>query len=217
MHPEQNYSAPNSPNDYDFIVNPQAPAKRSLVAGGSQTTRILLVVSLAVILLIGFMVAKSVLSKPPENVAAMTKVLSQQQELVHITQSATLDQKPLNSANQNIAITTELSLTTAKSDLLKYLALQKVKVNPKKIIYPGAAAIDAQLTASIAASTYDPTFNRVLKTQLTEYQQALKLAFNKTKGTKGRELLSKQYAGSVLLLSQLEAQQSLSYSPTTSR
>ena len=123
----------------------------------------------------------------------------------------------MSDASPVLALTTELSLTTAKSDLLKYLAQQKIKVNPKKIIYPGAAAIDAQLSASVAASTYDPTFNRVLKTQLTDYQQGLKLAFNKTKGTKGRELLSKQYAGSVLLLSQLEAQQSLTYSPVTSR
>ncbi|MDL2341539.1 MAG: hypothetical protein QFB87_00465 [Patescibacteria group bacterium] len=203
MHPQQNYSAPNSPNNYDFIVNPAAPPKRNPLAGGSTISRLVMAVVGLFVLLLLFVVARNLLTTDTSNLPALVRVANEQQELIHVTTEATSGQQPLSSANRNTAVTTNASLTTARSELLSYLATQHKKVDKKQLVYTNAKAVDAQLTAAASASTYDATLHQILKTQLDSYQLSLKQAYAKTTGPKGRELLNKQYDEAGLLLRQL--------------
>lgn len=204
MHPEQNYSTPNSPNDYDFIVNPAAVPRRSLQPNNSMLSRIVIALAGLCLLLIIVVGVKSLFSTDNSNLPALVAVVVQQQELIHITHASAEGPQPMSDANRNIVVTTDLSLTSAQSQLLAYVKTQNKKIPLKQIsIYPGGKAIDDQLAASIAASNYDVTLHEVIKAQLTSYQSSLKQAYAKTTGTKGRELLNKQYDGAGLLLRQL--------------
>ncbi|MBC7707846.1 hypothetical protein H7Y63_01340 [Polaromonas sp.] len=204
MHPQQNYSAPQKPNDYDFIVNPSAPARRPLLAGKSTLGRVVIVLAGLFILFILFVIVRGLLSGGGGNKPALIKVASQQQEIITITKAAENGRQPISSTNRNIVVTTGVSITSAQSELLSYMKDQRIKVTKKQLIYPNASAVNAQLAAAVAASTYDPTLHDVLKAQLTDYQLALKQAYGKTSGTKGRELLNKQYDQATLLLKQLD-------------
>lgn len=204
MHPQQNYSAPKNPGEYDFITNPQQQPSRSSLAGTSVAARIGIVAGILLILLIGFVGVSNMLNSGGSNKTAIATVLVQQQELIRISGAPIKARQPLTAASGNAAGTIQLSLTTSNQDLRAYATSQKIKLDKKKLISPSRQANDKQLAAAASAGTYEETFKRLLESQLTEYQQGLKTAFNKTSGTKGRELLNKQYLEAALLLQQLK-------------
>ncbi len=202
MYPQQPNSPPPNPNQFDFIVNPAAPAKRSVLVGTSVTARLLIALAGFFILLILFVGAKNILSSGSGNSAALIKVVNQQQELITITTAATSGSQQLSSSSSTVAITTQVSLKSAQSQLLAYLSTKGQKVTKNQLIYPGGLAITAQLAAATSAGTYDLTLQQVLKNQLVDYRTSLKQAYDKTTGTRGRELLQQEYDGASLLLRQ---------------
>ena len=76
------------------------------------------------------------------------------------------------------------------------------KVTKNQLLYPGAGAISAQLSAASAAGTYDATLQLVIKNLLVDYRSTLKQAYDTTSSARGRELLQKEYDGATLLLKQ---------------
>jgi hypothetical protein len=206
QYPYQPQPQPVQPvtNPYDFIVNPSKPPKNNPIANGSMLSRILVVGGGLVILLILFVVVKSLLGGADAGTKNMIGVVQRQQEIVRITSTAG-DKPGISSDNKNFVVTTKLSVSSAESDLKKYLASQGTKLKPKELALKKSAATDEQLKAADAASTYDPTLQQVMKTQLTLYEQDLQRAYQKTTGANGRALLKKQYADAGLLLKQLQS------------
>ncbi len=203
MYPQQNNTPSPNRSDYDFIVNSPPPLKRHLTLGNSLATR-LIIVSLGIfLLLIIFVVVKGLLSNDTSSYPSLIKAARLQQEIIHISSGATTPPIPASESNQNIAITTELSLASSRSQLLAYIGRLHGSVNKKQLISVSITPLDAQLTAAITANTYDSTFDQVLKQELTAYQQSLKLAYQKTTNTKGRELLNNEYNKATLLLGQI--------------
>ncbi len=204
MHPEQNYSAPENPGQFDFIVNPGQPQKQKSFTSSSIALRIGLALGALLVLLIAFAAVSSMLNSGSSNTPALTNVLIQQQELVRLTNAPKKEKQSISASNANSVATIQLAVTSDSQELRSYMKTRGIKFDAKKLIYPSRAATDEQLAASAASGTYDTTFGDVLNTQLTEYQQSLKSAYNKTQGKIGRELLNKQYDGATLLLQQLE-------------
>lgn len=204
MHPEQNYSAPANPGQYDFIVNPGQPKKQNPFTSSSMALRIGLVLGGLLVLLIVFVGIGSMLSSGNSNTPALTNVLIQQQELVRLSDAPKNDRQSISTANANAAATIELAVTSDSQELRSYMKTAGIKVDPKKLIYPSSKATDEQLAASASAGTYNTTYGDILDTQLTEYQASLKNAYNKTSEKNGREILNKQYDGATLLIKQLE-------------
>ncbi|MDB5175825.1 MAG: hypothetical protein JWM81_683 [Candidatus Saccharibacteria bacterium] len=206
QYPYQPQPQPVQPttNPYDFIVNPSKPPKNNPIANGSMFSRLLVVSGGLVVLLVLFVIVKGLLGGGDAGTKNMIGVAQRQQEIVRIT-SAASDKPGISSDNKNFAITTKLSVTSAESDLKKYLASQGTKLKPQELALKKSAATDEQLKAADAASTYDTTLQQVMKTQLTLYQQELQRAYQKTTGTNGRALLKKQYADTSLLLKQLQS------------
>lgn len=205
MQPQQSYTPPTNPGAYDFIVNPGTAPSRSFGTGSSKMKRIIIVLGGVFALLILFVIVKNLLTSDANNVPAMTKVVSQQQELIRLTSTANRGNTAINDSTRSVAITTQLSIESDRAALIKYLSTRNVKLTKKKTFFAGAAAIDKQLAAATAAGTYDSSLRQVLKTQLVEYRAALKQAYKKTTGTKGRELLNREYNHSELLLRQLNS------------
>lgn len=202
MYPQPPNPTPPNPNDYDFIVNPAATPRRSLLVGSSANSRLVIAVVGLVILLVLFVGAKSILFSGSGNSAALLKVANQQQELITVTKVATSGSQQLSGGGSTIAITTQVSLTSDQVQLLAYLKTHGQKVSKDQLVYPGGLAITAQLAAASSAGTYELTLQQVLKNQLVDYQTSLKQAYAKTSGTRGRELLQKEYDGATILLRQ---------------
>ncbi len=203
MQPQYGAPAPIQPN-YDFIVNPQQPPRRGpSFGGGSLLSRILIVGGGLILLIIVFSIIKGLLSGGG-NQAAMLHVAQDQQEIKHLTTAALLVPS-ISATNKNFAITANLVMTSQKSQLLKYLAIQHQKISLKQLDLKVSPTLDTQLATAAAASTYDSTFKDVMNSQLTDYLAALKLAYQQTKGTHGRQLLQDDYKSAVLLQQQLTA------------
>ncbi|MDB5164972.1 MAG: hypothetical protein JWL89_598 [Candidatus Saccharibacteria bacterium] len=202
--PNQTPVAPH-PQEYEFIMNPDQPgAGRKFTGlpqgGNSILRRVLLVVGSLVLLVILLSVGKNLLSNKP-NLTQYVAIAQEQQEIIHLAKAAT-DEKSLTTTNKNFAVTTQVSLTTGQTKLIQYLRQNGQKLNDKTLNLKVSASTDEKLTAAATANNYNPVFQEVMNTQLTNYQQITKQAMTGS-GPKGRELLTNQLKASDLLLQQL--------------
>jgi hypothetical protein len=207
MQPQQpSYGAPQPPvaqPNYDFIVNPQPALRKIPLAGGSMLSRILVVGVGLIVLIIAFSIIKGLVSGGG-NSAALLHVAQDQQAILHLT-TAAAQQQGISGTNLNFAVTSNLVITSEKSQLLSYVTKQHQKISQKQLILKVKSSLDTQLTNAAAASTYDLTFQDIMKSQLADYQSALKFAYKQTTGVNGRKLLTADYNSAVLLTQQLSA------------
>ncbi len=210
--PPASSGAPAPPNpsqspDYSFIMSPpEAPKSNKVPSSNSLWKRLVLIFAVLVIVLILFSVVKNFLSNSP-NQSALIGVAQDQQVLIHLTSTASQQQQggenSLSTGTQNLVATTEPVMVTAQGSLLNYMKNNGMKVKSKQLTLKISGATDSQISASVSAGTYDPTFRQIMQNELGTYEQDLRHAYSLTKGPKGRQLLSNQYNGAQLLLQQL--------------
>jgi hypothetical protein len=199
--PQPPANPPGSP--YDFMtMNPEKPSRKfSLPGGSSLASRALVIGGGLLMLFIIFAILKSLFGSGSD-FTPFISVAQDQQELVHLTTAAT-QQQGISTASQNFAATTQLTIGSAQANLIKYLATNHKKVSSKVLILKVSASTDSQLQAAIAATTYDETFQQVMKNELGTYMKDMQQVYNQTKGKKGRTLLRTDYQQAQLLLTQL--------------
>jgi hypothetical protein len=193
---------------YDFIMNPSKPPRRSILPtiGGSPLIRVIIVLGVVLILFVLFAIIKSFFTH--SNVPALITVAQDQQEMIHIiSKPVQVNGQPasLSSNNKAFAITAQLSLASAQSDLVTYLQNNGKKVKPKTLNQTIDLSLDKQFVAAATNNTYDQLFQQTMQNKLNEYEQALKIAYGQTKGPKGRQLLNQEFNGAQLLLKQLNS------------
>lgn len=205
MQPNAPYqqNMPSTPNEYSFITNPETPApRRSLPGSGSPIARALIVLVGIFILIMLFMGIRSLLSSG--SAGPLYLGLAQDQKaMIHLTEKA-VSEPSLSGPNKNFAITAELSFRSSQTKTIDYLVSNGTKLDAKLIGLKISLPLDKQLEDSAAASSYNTLFPQVMKTKLTNYDQALQGAYAKTKGAKGRDLLKSEHNSTLLLLKQLE-------------
>lgn len=189
---------------FDFIVHPDTtPPKRSLLPSNSSLpVKIALAGGGLVVLMMVFVVAKSLIGGSSALPSYVT-VAQDQQALIHLVAAAD-EQQDLTVANQNFIATASLSLGSSQADMLNYLAKNGKKIKPKELNLKISATTDAQLSGAAAAATYNETFKQVMKAKLSAYAQQLQSAYLESTGEKGKALLSDEYTQAKLLLTQLE-------------
>jgi len=200
--------APDSayPPGYDFIINPPKPARRAwrLPSGSSLASRALILSGGLLVLIIALIIIKNLIAGSPSWLPFVA-VVQDQQELIHLASNAgTSQSQALSIADQNVAATVSLSVTSSQTSLSTYLANNNYKLGTKTLNLKVSASLDMQLTNAVAAGTYDQTFQQIIQTQLNNYANDLKLAY-KGAGTKGRVLLNSDYQQVLLLNKQLSA------------
>jgi hypothetical protein len=195
---------PPQPPDYGFITNPPAASKRSLLKlpGGSLPKRLLFAIGGLLILVILFSIIKSVIGGSTD-FTPFIAVAQDQQELIHLSTNAA-QQQSTDTTTQNSAITAQLSLTSAQTQLLAYLKGNHQGVSAKVLNADVSTSLDSQLTTAAGNSTYDQTFQQIMQNQLTSYEQALSHAYNGA-GPNGKKLLHNDYVGAQLLAKQLSS------------
>lgn len=205
--PEKHYGQPGphaAVQPYDFILNPEKPRKKPLLASGGNSllSRLAIIFGGVVVFVILAIIVMSLLGGKSPNLVAMTTVAQDQTELVRVAHLA--DTKATAQGVANVSTNAGLSLASAQQQLLDYLAKNGLKLDKKQLSLKLDKRTDTQLQTAAAASNFDSTFVSVLETQLTTYQRDLKTAYSNTTGPKGRALLSSQYTGAGLLLKQLK-------------
>lgn len=203
MPPQQ--ITPQQPS-YDFIVNPAQPGSRSLYLGNSPKQRLLVVAGGFLILIILVIIVTKALSGGGGWANSFVDVAQQQQALISLSGDVTTNnsQAQLSAGNNNVASTVALAVASSQSQLLTYMKTNGQKVSTKELGLKVNPQTQQQLTSAVTSGNYDSTFQSLLQSQLNSYQLALKQAYAKAPGPKGRQLLSDDYNQANLMLTQLK-------------
>ena len=198
----QTASPPEEP--YAFITNPEVAAKPSLnllalLNGKSLRTRVIALGGGLVGLLIIFSILQKLFAGSFD-LQPFLVVLHDQQELIHLTSEGQSGQSALPATYQNFLATTQVTVTSAQSQLITYLTKNQQKISSRDLTY--SSAIDAQLTSSQASATYTATWQQIMTTQLNDYKAALRQTYNQTSGKKGRAQMKSDYTQLALLIKQ---------------
>ncbi|HVS58403.1 MAG TPA: hypothetical protein VHD60_01540 [Candidatus Saccharimonadales bacterium] len=201
---------PQGQDPYGFIMDPGKPPRRglgSLLGGGAPKQRLVLLGGTIAVVLILIIIVASALSGGGGNSAPYIKVAQDQTEIARVAGLATHQQTGIAQATQNFALTTQLSLTSDRQQLVSYLQKHGVKVSDKTLTALQNSQTDQQLSAALDTNSYDSTFLGLMKTDLGKYQTTLKTAYAASNSATTRQLLNDEYANTTLLLKQLATAQ----------
>jgi hypothetical protein len=185
-------------------MSSQQPPQKKFPLPGSNSSlpiRIGLVAGGLVALLIIFNIVKGLLAGP-SNFPYYMSVIQDQQEITHLS-SLALQQEDLSTSHKNFAATSQVSVKSAQSDLVKLLIANKKKVDDKQANLKVSTATDARLETALASGTYNTVFSEVMQEQLATYKKDLNTVYNKTQSQGNRRLLKNQYDQADLLIIQL--------------
>lgn len=165
--------------------------------------RLLFVVGGLFILVIIFWIIASLLGGD-NNKPNIIAVAQYQTELVRVasqaSQTGSLQSSP---ATKNFAQSVSLSVASEQHALFVFIGAHGGKINPKILALKHDPQTDLTLKNAVAASNFDSTFKGVMRTDLTNYQNALKTAYAGAKINEEKQLLNDDFNDTVLLLKQL--------------
>lgn len=192
--PMQPDPVPHSANPYEFIVSPKQPKKSLLPSNYSKTQRIIFVVAVLVIIMVIFMIASSFLSGGDEaKKLQFINMVNQQKELIRVSEIGV--KKARSTEAKNLAITTQLSLTSEQPELeaaAKSLGI-KVKGSAKN------TKTDELLTKAEQANNFDAVFVEKLQADLLKYAKEVKIAYENNSSTKTKKSLEAQFNNAATL------------------
>lgn len=195
-------------NQYDFILNPTKPPKRSVLpSNNGLITRLAVVLGIIVLVIIAFVVGSSLFSGK-SNVPKLTVVAQQQAELIRIANlETTIAPSQASQQNRDFTESCLLSITSAQQNLTAFLSKHGVKLSTKVLGLAKNVQTDSTLNAAAAASTFNAAYTNVMQNQLGLYETALKTAYTNTQNATEKTFLAQDYAGAQLLLKQLTGTQ----------
>jgi hypothetical protein len=191
---------PQRHNPYDFINNPQAPSKKSLLPGGnSRMARLIVVGAGAVILIIVASIVNMLLNRPAANLRKdFVSALSQQSELIRISEIGMKDSE--GDKAKDIAITTNLVLTSDYNTLLALAKSSKVNVTKEDLVRSKNTKTDDELAQAKQIGQFDQVFIETIQTQLIAYQGTLKSVFDASTKDSSKQLISTMFENAGLIV-----------------
>jgi hypothetical protein len=201
----QSESTTNNQSNYDFIFNHQQvkQPKTPIKLPGNIFGKIGVIAGGIVVIIIIFAVASSVL-KGSSNLTTLVAVLQDQQELIHISNSAE-QQADISGINKNFAATASLSLSSCSTALQSYISAAGDKVNPSTLVLKESPTTDKALSTAEEAGDFNSTYSEIAEQQLTTYINDLKTAYSAAKGPEGRALLLSDFNQAKTLLNGLNS------------
>lgn len=202
MPPQQPYG-PN--NQYDFIVSPGGPPKKSLLPslGGqsSFTQKLIFIIGGAFVLIILMWIIGNILGGSGTNTADLTKLVQQQEEIARV--SAEGAEGTSRTDIRNAATNTKLSVTSQQQEVLVFLAGQGTEIKEDQQKALENAATDELLETAKTNNTFDTTFIETMQSYLNDYSAAIQTAFDNASDETEQELLRSHFEQVKLLLEQL--------------
>ena len=192
----------NHQPDYSFITNPAKPAKKSLLpTGGSQKSRLVIVLGGLFGLIILAVIVMAVISSIGSGEKQQwLKLAQEQQELIRISEIGS--QKAQNRDTKNLAITTKLSLTSSQSTINSLAKKNGAQVDSKSLALGRDSKTDAILKTAEQTNQFDKVFAEVLKTKLTTYQSDMKKLYEGTASAKTKASLASAYTNAGVLVTE---------------
>lgn len=197
---------PSLEPDYNFLGEQPKKSFNIPLLGNTLRGRLAVCVIGLLILVILFVVIKGLLTTPPFNKPDLYLVTERQQEILHIlsTDVTSNNEGQLSQGEQNFAATASLAIQTSQTQTLTFMADYKYKINSKVLSAVYSTSLDQAFTNALTANTFANYFQSAMETQLQDYQQELKAAYNSTHISGGRGLLRSEYAQTNLLLNEVE-------------
>ncbi len=185
-------------NQFDFIMNPQQPQKKSLLPTGNPKLRmILIIVGIITVLVVIVVIATALLSGGSGATDKVVTLTEQQNEIIRI--AAIGNTKAGGTQAKKLAAITSSTITTDQVNTLSYLSKQGRKVKSKELSKTQNKKTDSDLAAAEQNGRFDEVFMRTLLQQLKDYQSNLQ-STSPTLGKNGQELLKKNINTTVLIL-----------------
>lgn len=200
---------PTAHNKYDFIMADQKKSKKpnfSLPNDGSAKQKMIVFFGLIGVLLIFFLVIFMVASRGGENKTMFLSLLRQQTELARVA-GLGASEPSVDQSLQNVSANVQLVVASDSQQLQQTLAAKKITFKPKDIAKSVNAATDTSLTEAKAAANFTSIYISILDAQLTDYEDSLQDAYNKTGSKSIKETLTKNYDHAQELKKQLSASQ----------
>lgn len=195
-------SAPTPQGNFDFIMDPNRPQKPKLagrLGGDSFITKIILLVGGALVLIITLTVVVNIFFGDKTNTETFVGLTQRQQEIVRLSAEG---DTAVSAEIRNAAINTELSITSHQQQWLEFLAEHDRVVVPAELNLKKDTKTDSKLKIAEETSTFDTTYNSVMRTQLEDYANALKTTYDSVDNKETRTLLGDSYNDVQLLLEQ---------------
>lgn len=196
-------------NPYEFIIAPTTKPKRSGF-GGSPNSAIKLLLMVAGIGILVVILGAIVVSLLPKSTPtqSLTDIAQQQQELMRVANQA--EAQAAGESARGLAYTIDLSIGTNQTQLLSYLAKHGTKLSTKQLGLKQNSSTDTTLSAALASSTYDSTFEKVMASQLQEYLSTLQQTYKTTTKPDLQQIIRACYSAGTKLLNDTQTIQAQS-------
>lgn len=195
-HPVTNGQA----NPYEFIFADKPVEKKSLLGGTSLVKRILVIVAGLAVLTIAAVIVTSLLSPKDTASSQLFAIAQEQQEIIRIAEVGST--KATGNDARNLALNTQLSLTTSQQATLAYIKQHKGKADEKLLGAKASSDTDKILTVAATNNTFDSTLIQTLHSQLVAYRTNVNTTHQKVSGENARALLAESYKAADLLIAQ---------------
>jgi hypothetical protein len=205
MQPQQPYN-----NPYDFIVNPEKPARKPMVSLSGPGSGIGMRIAIATVIFVLIIIAATVVAslfKGSGNSTNMTSVAQDQAELIRVTTLATQDQSNDISTQTTLyfAQNCDLSVSSEQQRLLAFLSKNGLKLSTAKLALKTNGQTTSALTNAAASSTYDTVFLNAMQGDMNTYIADIKTAYNASKSPTEKQILNTDYQDATLLNQQLKS------------
>lgn len=199
--PNPTAAVPSNPSDrYDFIFAEKPVEKKAAFGGSSLMQRVLLIVGGLVALTIAAVLVTSLFSSREDINSRLFAVTQEQQEIIRIAAAGST--KAIGNDARNLALNTQLSLTTSQQAAFAYMKERNGKVDEKLLGAKANAETDKLLEAALTNNTYDTTLVQTLHGQLVTYRTNLNTTYQEVSGENARALLAESYKAADLLIAQ---------------
>ena len=161
--------------------------------------KLLMIVAAGTVLVIILTLAASLLGGGENTQDLYWKAIRQHAEVIRVSELGTKSAR--NNAAKNLAINARQTMQSQQTDLYALAGAAGIKKIDTKNAQAGKdTKTDEQLTQADQLNKFDEEFMSVMKTELQDYQSALKQIYDKTKSEKNRTKLSGFYDQVQLLI-----------------
>ncbi len=199
-----NNPLPNQPapgnldsSQFDFILNPQTPPKKSLLPNDPKIKMAIFALGILVIVGILLVVIFSIFNSGDSSTESLVKIARQQNEIIRVANDGT--RKASSESTKKLASLTYLTTTTDQKNLSEYLSKQNKKLNPKELKSSSSADTDKTLANASSNGRYDEEFTKTLTELLKEYQSSLQSTYDSL-GPKAKEVTKQSFDNVTLII-----------------
>jgi len=202
MDPQQQYPGSSQGNPYEFILNPNKPAKAKAFGPKNRLPVILGLIAGAVLLVVIVLsVILSAIAPKKIDTATLVGLAQTQQELIRISSQAATS--AVQQSTLNLASTVEFTMTTQQQQTEDVLSKNGVKVDTKQLALKQNATTDQKFASAKSTSTFDEVYTEIIQTQLNSYASTLKGLTTISASQSERDRMSDYYRQTQLLISQI--------------